>query len=648
MCGIVGVISSKPNMVSEKKLIEMTSTLAHRGPDGSGHWISPDQMIGFGHRRLAVVDLSELGAQPMMSHSGRYAMTYNGEIYNFLSLRKELENLSHTFAGDSDSEVILAACEEWGFQTTLERLNGMFVIAIWDKKNSELLLARDRVGIKPVYYSSNGGEFTFASELRPLVFWRGEVPPISNQGLTEFFRLGYVPSPLSIFDGIHKLEPGQYLVFKDGEIRTKKRYWSLNDIAARGSENQFESQDEAVKALEEQLDQSVSSQMVSDVPLGAFLSGGIDSSTVVSVMQKLSTRPVKTFSIGFDDESYNEAKHAARISKHLGTDHHELYVSEQQSLDVVPSLAEIYDEPFADVSQIPTSIVSKLAREHVTVALSGDGGDELFAGYNRYVFTSRFWNRIRKLPRPLRQIAGNVLSFPSEQKWDALIKSINAISPNRMAMAQPGQKIHKAAAALPSKNLQNLHSVLTSKWTNPHHILNETHISDNELFLENFSENTAFPPAIQQTLWDSQTYMVDDILSKVDRASMNVGLEARVPLLDHEMVEFAWRVPLSMKIKGDTNKWVLRKALEKHVPREMFERPKMGFAVPIDNWLRGELKDWAVNYIDPERVDREGYLNSDEIQRVWKSHQNGKLEAGSSLWTVLIFQQWLEKVKQWV
>lgn len=648
MCGIVGVISPNIERVTQRKLELMTDVLSHRGPDGAGCWISSDETVGLGHRRLSVIDVSSDGAQPMMSRSGRFVLSYNGEIYNFRPLRKQLQDLSHVFIGGSDTDVILAACEEWGIQATLQLLNGMFALAIWDRKTSELLLARDRVGIKPLYYSFYKGTFTFASELRPLITWRQELPPISKQGLNEFFRLGYVPSPLSIFEGIHKLEPGHALKISEGQIRDKRPYWNLDAVVQSGHENQFSDDVTALTAIEEQLSASIANHMISDVPIGAFLSGGIDSSTVAALMQKQSSKPIKTFSIGFTESAYNEAIHAAAVAKHLGTDHNELYISDQDAFDVIPSLPDIYDEPFADISQIPTYIVSKLARSQVTVALSGDGGDELFGGYNRYLFTEQFWKKLSGYPAPLRKIGAAAMRYPSERCWDNLFGGLKFMVPSTLQMEHPGQKMHKLSAILTSKNLRHMHSKLISKWPNPELILNTDWLSQIELFSETLTENEILSPAIQQSLWDSKTYLVDDILTKVDRASMSVGLEARVPLLDHNLVELAWRLPENMKIRDGSGKWILKQLLHKYVPQSLFNRPKMGFGVPVNRWLRGSLSEWADDYFEKNKLQQQGYLDTTQLGDTWKQHLMGETESGEALWTVLIFQQWLEKTKTWL
>ena len=647
MCGIAGV-AKLGGGIEPDKLDRMREALVHRGPDGAGSWISSDSQVGLSHRRLSVLDLSLAGAQPMHSASGRYSISFNGEIYNFSDLRKELEADGMSFIGQSDTEIVLGACERWGVTDTLSRLAGMFAFAIWDARESTLYLIRDRIGIKPVYYSHQGGEFSFASELRPLVKWRGSIPSISKRGLNEFFRLGYVPCPLSIFEGIWKLPPGTYLTWRAGSLSAPKPFWSFVDAVSRGQEHLLVDEKSALIELNRVLQLSVARHMVSDVPLGAFLSGGIDSSTVVALMQAQSSRPIKTFSIGFSDAAYNEAEHAARVASHLGTEHTELYVNNADARGVIPYLADTYDEPFADVSQIPTILVSQLARSQVTVVLTGDGGDELFAGYNRYIFVASFWRKLQCLPVRLRRIAAECLRYPSVARWDALFKAASPLLPHSLQPSMPGQKMHKIAAILPSNSLLELHSRLVAQWATPKVALAPEWGGGEALWRELLQEDPALTPPMQQAVWDAQTYMVDDILTKVDRASMRFGLEARVPLLDHNVVEAAWRVPEVMKLRGGQGKWLLKQLLYQYVPKSLVDRPKMGFGVPIDSWLRGGVRDWAENYLDKQRMQSEGYLDEDVIRQTWLQHQNGSVDCGGQLWTVLMFQQWLERCKGWV
>jgi asparagine synthase (glutamine-hydrolysing) len=647
MCGIAGV-ATPIGEIDRGRLDRMRDVMVHRGPDGAGSWLSGDGQVGLSHRRLSILDLSAAGAQPMHSPSGRYSISFNGEIYNFADLRRELEATGMCFLGHSDTEIILGACERWGVIEALPRLAGMFAFAIWDAQQRTLYLARDRVGIKPLYYSLHDGELSFASELRPLVNWRGSLPTISMRGLNEYLRLGYVPCPLSIFDGIWKLPPGTYLTWHAGQSSKPKAFWTFTEAVARGQANAFVNDHYALAELERVLKVSVARHMVSDVPLGAFLSGGIDSSTVVALMQAQSSRPVKTFSIGFGDAAYDEAQHASRVAAHLGTDHTELYVTDADARAVIPYLPDTYDEPFADVSQIPTMLVSRLARNQVTVALSGDGGDELFAGYSRYIFVSAFWRKLQRLPLRLRRMAAACLRYPSAARWDAFFKLAGPLLPQSLQPSLPGQKMHKVGAILPSASLLALHSRLVAQWAVPQVALRAEWRGGGALWSELFQEDPALTPPIQQSVWDAQTYMVDDILTKVDRASMRFGLEARVPLLDHTVVEAAWRVPENMKLRDGQGKWLLKQLLYRYVPQTLVDRPKMGFSVPIDAWLRGGVRDWAEAYLDAQRLRHEGYLDAAVVRQTWSQHLKGAGESGGPLWTVLMFQQWLERCKAWL
>lgn len=647
MCGIAGV-ASREQEINPSKLDDMRDTLSHRGPDGAGSWISSDGHIGLSHRRLSILDLSPAGAQPMHSASGRYSISFNGEIYNFADLRKKLEADGMGFIGHSDTEVILGACERWGVVDALRHLAGMFAFAIWDAKERTLYLARDRIGIKPLYYCYRDGELSFASELRPLVNWRGSLPPISKQGLNEYLRLGYVPCPLSIFEGIRKLSPGTYMTWRAGNLSEPKSFWKYLDAVSNGQSHPFLDEQSAVSELDRVLRSSIARHMVSDVPLGAFLSGGIDSSTVVALMQAQSSRPINTFSIGFGDDAYNEAKHAARVAAHLGTNHTELYVTDADARRAIPYLSDAYDEPFADVSQIPTLLVSQLARKQVTVALSGDGGDELFAGYSRYIFVSSFWQKLQRLPLGLRRMAAACLRYPSAAHWDAFFKAAGPLLPQSLQPSMPGQKIHKVGSILPSDSLLALHSRLSAQWATPQVVLSPEWRGGEPLWWGLLREDPALTPPMQQAVWDAQTYMVDDILTKVDRASMRFGLEVRVPLLDHTVVETAWKVPEAMKLHDGQGKWLLKQLLYRYVPQSLVDRPKMGFGVPINTWLREDIRDWAETYLDELRLRKEGYLNTHVVRQTWLQHQKGSVDSGGPIWTILMFQQWLERCKEWL
>jgi asparagine synthase (glutamine-hydrolysing) len=648
MCGIAGVAGAGRVRVEPDMLQRMTDALAHRGPDGEGCWLSDDGRVGLGHRRLSIIDLSAQGSQPMASASGRFVLSYNGEIYNYLLLRDELAREGYPFRGHSDTEVIVAGCEHWGLQRTIARLAGMFALAIWDRQEKTLSLARDRIGIKPLYYALIDGALVFASELRPIVAWRRSLPEISLRGLAEFLRLGYVPSPLSIFEGVHKLPAATILSFGDGGLTGPRPYWSVSETVAHGFANQRKDEADTLNELDARLGDIVSQHMISDVPLGAFLSGGIDSSVVTALMQARCATSVKTFSIGFDDMAYNEANYAAEVAAHLGTDHTELYVSEADALAVVPSLPDIYDEPFADISQIPTYLVAKLARQRVTVSLSGDGGDELFGGYNRYMFVSNFWRQLSMVPRPLRRLAALGIAAPSPAAWDAAFHLFGPMLPQKLRPSLPGQKMQKVASVLSSASLHELQSRLISQWPHPEVVLASGHGPAECVGLPAPSLVPNLPAAAQQMAWDMSTYLVDDILTKVDRATMGVGLEARVPLLDHRLVEFAWEIPMSMKFRDGSGKYILKRLLERYVPRHLFERPKMGFGIPVDSWLRGPLKEWASTYLSAEGNADNDYLDRAIVAATWKEHLSGRVDRGGPLWTVLMFDIWLQKARQWV
>ena len=646
MCGIVGVL--KPKRLAEVEtegFRRMVGTLVHRGPDDSGTWIDDMAGIALGHRRLAVIDLSPQGHQPMVSESGRYVIVFNGEIYNFRQLRTQLEPLGHRFRGHSDTEVILAAVEQWGLTEALKRFVGMFAFALWDRQERVLRLARDRLGEKPLYYGWVGKTFAFASELkalRALPNWNGEV---DRNALTLFLRHNYVPAPHSIYKGIRKLLPGTVLTISGEspeELPSPVQYWSARDVAERGVvQPAMTSSVESVARLDRLLRDAIRQQMVADVPLGAFLSGGIDSSTVVSLMQAESSRPVKTFTIGFHEEGYNEAESAKAVATHLGTEHTELYVTPREAMDVIPQLPSLYDEPFADSSQIPTYLVSKLARQHVTVSLSGDGGDELFGGYNRYFMGRSIWKKIGWIPTTIRKIGSKGIVSLSPRHWNGILRPAAFLARRGIPLSNPGDKVHKLAAILAVRDPEAMYHTLVSHWENPQSVVlggrePDTVLTDRRQWanLSDFTERMMY--------LDLVTYLPDDILVKVDRASMAVSLESRIPFLDHRVVEFAWTVPLSMKIRDGQGKWLLRQVLYKYVPPGLVERPKMGFGVPIDSWLRGPLRDWAEEYLGEDRLMREGFFNPRPIREKWSEHLSGKRDWQYYLWDVLMFQTWLE------
>ncbi len=642
MCGIAGLLSHK--IVDLDYLVNIAGIMPHRGPDDSGIWHDQDKGIGLAHRRLAVLDLSPAGHQPMHSASGRYVITFNGEIYNHNKLRAELEknNLAPTWCGHSDTETLLAAIEAWGIEPTLQCCIGMFAIALWDRFTQTLTLVRDRLGEKPLYFGWQGDNFLFGSELKALKTHPAFKADINRDALCLYLRHHYISAPYSIYQGIHKLLPGTWLQVsrtqREPHIQT---YWSGIEISRQGKAQPFTgSPNDAVNALEVLLKDAIGQQMMADVPLGAFLSGGIDSSTVLSLMQAQSSQPIKTFSIGFYEELYNEAAHAKEVAKHLGTDHTELYVTPDECMQVIPRLPTLYDEPFSDSSQIPTFLVSQLARQHVTVSLSGDAGDELFAGYNRYQITADKWEKLSRIPRPIRQWAAKAITSVSPASWNRIASNLKSVIPAFKRWASIGEKLHKGAGVMTSHSETDLYLGMVSGWQHPTGVIiggikSPTFLNGNLLDLSHL--NTVE----RMMVLDLLTYLPDDILCKVDRAAMGVSLETRVPFLDHRVVEFAWRLPLEYKLREGQTKWALRQILYRYVPKELIERPKMGFGVPIDSWLRGSLRDWAENLLDESRLRQEGYFNPEPIRQKWKEHLSGERNWQYHLWDVLMFQAWL-------
>ena len=645
MCGIAGFLDlsrSTSDQVLRRTAGAMAETLRHRGPDDGGVWVEAEAGIALGHRRLSILDLSPTGSQPVLSQNERFAIAYNGEVYNFEELRKELEAAGQSFRGHSDTEVILEACAARGLEPAVKSLIGMFAFALWDRQTRTLTLVRDRLGIKPLYWGLFGSLFLFGSELKALCAHPGWTPEIDRDALAAFMRHNYVPAPHSIYRGINKLGPGQVLTLRDnGSVRIES-YWDLQKIATNGIADRRNGNDrDAVDELEELLRDAVGRRMVADVPLGAFLSGGVDSSSVVALMQAQSPRPVKTFSIGFNEAGYDEAKHAKAVAAHLGTDHTELYVEPGDAQEIIPRLSEWYDEPFADSSQIPTFLVSEMTRRHVTVALSGDGGDEVFAGYNRYFWAESLWRRLGWLPPALRRGTAAALRLPPPGFWDHLFHAV----PPRWRPGQAGDKVYKLADILTLTDCDALYRCLISMWQQPDSLVLSATEPKGVLWDEEMaSKIPAFLERMQ--FMDMATYLPDDILTKVDRASMAVSLEVRVPLLDHRVVEFAWRLPRNMKIRNGESKWILRQILYKHVPRNLIERPKMGFGVPIDHWLRNDLRDWAEDLLDESRLRQEGFLKPEPIRRKWAEHQSGRRNWQYQLWPVLMFQLWLGHKKR--
>lgn len=650
MCGLNGFFNAPASGYSATSSIKkMNDKLYHRGPDAGDSWLDETMGLALGHRRLAILELSPAGAQPMHSNCGRYVIVFNGEIYNHLQLRQQLnkEGLLLQWKGHSDTETVLACFVAWGIERTLQSMVGMFAIALWDKQEKILTLVKDRMGEKPLYWGWQDNSLFFSSELKALKSHPAFKAHINRDSITLLLRHNCIPAPYSIYQGIEKLQPGYWLQLPLAEMSIAKTvepkaYWHFNTIVERGLEDPFTgSPTQAVDILESALMESIGSQMQSDVPLGAFLSGGIDSSTVVALMQAQSNRPIKTFTIGFEDEGYNEATHAKAVAKHIGTEHTELYITPKDALSVIPKLSSIYCEPFSDSSQIPTFLVSQLASQHVTVALSGDGGDELFGGYNRYLMAQQVWNKNRKLPRPVRRFASVMLTTLAPNSWDTIFKTFNPIIPERLRLSTPGDKAHKLAGVLNIDSEQDFYQSLTSHWQQPEKLVigakePSTLISD----INCWPKTDSFQHAMMAM--DAQTYMTDDILVKVDRAAMANSLETRVPMLDHRIVELAWKMPLDYKIRNGEGKWLLKQVLFRHVPRQLIERPKMGFSLPLHDWLRGSLRDWAEALLDEKLLLEQGYFYPVPIRMMWKEHLSGKYNHQDQLWNILMFQTWLE------
>ncbi|WP_199248597.1 asparagine synthase (glutamine-hydrolyzing) [[Phormidium] sp. ETS-05] len=646
MCGITGFwdISLKRNKSSLQAIAQqMSNTLLHRGPDDGGTWADEETGIALGHRRLAILDLSAEGHQPMVSANGRYAIVFNGEIYNFLELRRQLEGLGHIFRGHSDTEVMLAAFCQWGVEKSVKCFNGMFAFALWDRQKRVLHIGRDRLGEKPLYYGWLGKTFLFGSELKALKAHPDFQPEINRDALALYLRHNYIPAPYSIYQKIYKLPPASLLtVLPSPGASEPSPYWSVKSVAESGVAQPYNgSPKEAISALDALLRDAVGLRMLADVPLGVFLSGGVDSSTVVALMQAQSSKPVNTFSIGFFEDAYNEAKYAKAVAQHLGTDHTELYVTPEEAMAVIPKLPSLYDEPFSDSSQIPTFLVSELARRKVTVSLSGDAGDELFGGYNRYFLARKIWDKIAWMPSQLRQISASSINTLSPQTWDRVFANINLFLPSGAKISSPGDKLHKLAEILMVDSPEKLYKGLVSHWQKPESLLVEgceptTVLTDPQAWAElpNFTHRMMY--------LDTITYLPNDILVKVDRASMGVSLESRVPYLDHRIVEFAWQLPLSMKIHQGQGKWLLRQVLYQYVPQNLIERPKMGFGVPIDSWLREPLREWAEELLDEQLLREQGFFKPELIRKKWQEHLRGERNWQYYLWDILMFQAWLE------
>lgn len=648
MCGIIGLYDKKRTEVERNNLcLELALEIRHRGPDADGVW-SHASGITFAHRRLSILDLSELGRQPMVSPSGRYVMTFNGEIYNFLELKEEIRMRGHQFRGGSDTEVLLAAFEFYGLKETLKKSVGMFALAVFDIKENTLFLARDRIGEKPLYYGQVGDELLFASELKPfLKHWYGRLE-IDRNALALLMVHNYIPAPLSAFRQIKKLEAGSLLeipLSSDGTSSIlnlqPEPFWRLDDVVR--DRRRIESEEDALHLLETQLKKTIQRQMIADVPLGAFLSGGLDSALIVAIMQSLSSRKIKTYTIGFSEVEYNEAHAAKSVAGILGTDHTEMYVSGKDALDCIPRLPDIYDEPFSDSSQIPTYLLSKLTKQHVTVCLSGDGGDELFGGYNRYAWAESIWDSQQHIPGWLRRISSQIIGSIREESWTRAYSDMMRLLGARPRHRNFGQKMQKLSSILAASSFEEVYLQLISHWRGDDVIAGLGSVQHPRVLDILKSQNL---DNVEKMMFaDTKTYLPDDIMVKVDRASMAVSLETRAPYLDHELIELMWSFPLKFKLRGGKTKWIQRELLSKYLPREQFERPKSGFAVPLDSWLRHELRDWAEDLLSEKKLQQGGWFKPEVVRKKWLEHLSGEKNWQYHLWDVLMLQAWRQKWK---
>lgn len=663
MCGITGFISVN-NFSKEDSLgviNKMSSTLSHRGPDDTGYWQDTSNQIALGHKRLSILDLSTLGHQPMTSTDNRFVIIFNGEIYNHLTLRKEVEEyrnskkINTSWKGFSDTETLLTCFEIWDFEIVINKLVGMFSICLYDKDLKLLKIARDRLGEKPMYYGYVNNSFVFASELKALKEFPEFNNKINRTALKKYFQYMYIPCPYSIYSDIFKLEPGHFISISLNDIKNSidlrnkiEPYWLLKDnIDNNSNVNVYKDDSEYLSELEHHLQTAIDSQSIADVPLGAFLSGGIDSSLISSLMQKNSPKPIQTFTVGFEESNFDESSFAKEVATHLGTDHSEIFVTSKEAQEVIPKLPYIYDEPFSDSSQIPTYLVCSAASKKVKVALSGDAGDELFGGYNRYFWAPRLWNKVSWMPFPLRNFLGNTISLIPAYGLDNLESKFNNLRSNDKKIDNFSNKAEKLARGLKnSKSIDDLYLSLISEWDNPSQIVldneNDNEAQFEELVQSFYSEVSINNTSLDMMYKDSLSYLPDDILCKVDRAAMACSLETRVPFLDHRVVEHAWKMPFNMKIRENKGKWALRQILYKYVPSEMIERPKTGFSIPVGEWLRGPLRDWAEDLLDEKKIIDQGFLNHKNVREIWLLHLNGRIDYTARIWSILMFQSWLE------
>lgn len=649
MCGIAGVLG--PSGIDAARMAAMTTPIAHRGPDDEGFWVDARAGVGLGHRRLAIVDLTTSGHQPMMSASGRLVIAFNGEIYNHRELRNRLDRERRiSWRGHADTETLIECIDAWGLDRTLELAIGMFAFAVWHRGDRRLSLVRDRFGEKPLYYGWAGRDFVFGSELKALRVTPGFEGEINREALQLYASRAYIPAPLSIYRGIFKLPPGCVLdITREGAAEPRRdpleegahggvslrRYWSYRQVVEQGLANPFGSVEEAREALDTALAEAIGGQAVADVPVGAFLSGGIDSSTIVALYRKHSPHRIRTFTIGFDDPVLDEAGYARAVAEHLGTDHSEMYVNADQVLDTIPLMPRIYDEPFADSSQVPTYLVSKFAREHVTVALSGDGGDELFGGYNRYFGAATLWSRMDRLPKPLRAAVGGGLGGVPPRAWDAL----GRLLPGGVKPPHFGTKVQKGLRTMGrATSIDDVYVTFLDEWSGgPSPVLGA---SAHDACRFDLAVEGARAASERMMYCDAVSYLPDDILCKVDRAAMAVSLETRVPFLDHRVAAVAARIPIEMKIESATGKNILRSLLYREAPAHLFERPKAGFGMPLGRWLRGPLRPWAEELLDERRLREGGYFDPKIIRQRWDEHLAGKRDAGPTIWAILTFEEW--------